>query len=81
MYERGPNYKNKMIFRMQFYHDEDEVIHTRKVLMYMDWLGIIGGLRGVISTIFIGILFKGFSNFNSLIETLNSTTYFHHSHA
>ena len=62
------------------YHDNNEIVHTRKVLMYMDWLGIIGGLRGVLSSIFIGILFKGFANFNSMIETLNSTKFYQSHH-
>jgi hypothetical protein len=74
--ERGPNYKNEQIFEMEIHLDNDEVIHTRKVFMYMDWLGILGGLRNVLHTIFIGVVFKSYSNLNSIIETLESTDLF-----
>ena len=43
-YERGPGYTNMEIFSAVVYNDADKVIHSRKVMMYMDFLGIIGGL-------------------------------------
>ena len=61
---------------MNFYLDNDEVVHTRNVFNYMDWLGILGGLRNVLHTIFIGVVFKSYSNFNSVIETLETTDLF-----
>jgi hypothetical protein len=73
---RGPNPKNKLIVRCTFSNSINKIIHTRKVMDYMDWLGIIGGLRSVLTTIFIGVLFKGYSNFNSTIETFKSTNFF-----
>ena len=60
------------IFSAIMYHDGDKMIHERNVMIYMDFLGIIGGLRGVLSSFFIGVLFAGYSNYNSMIETLNS---------
>jgi hypothetical protein len=71
--ERGPNYKDAKIFEMNFYLDNDEIIHKRTVFVYMDWLGVIGGLRSVLHTLVIGVIFSGFSNFNSMIETLHAT--------
>lgn len=42
-------------------------------MMYMDWLGYIGGLRETLDAVFIGLLFKGFSKFNTLVEIIYLT--------
>jgi hypothetical protein len=69
VYERGES-ENSEIMRANIFIDRDAKLHTRKVMMYMDWLGIIGGLRKVLDAIFIGIIFRGFSRFNAFIEIL-----------
>ena len=74
-YERGDDYKNMEIVSVTFSKDINQIVHTRRVMMYMDWLGIIGGLRSVLSTVFIGVIFKAFSNKNSRIETINSINF------
>jgi len=79
-YDRGDDYKNMAVASITFIKDNNKIVHTRRVFTYMDWLGMMGGLWKVLSGIFIRFLFKGFSVFNSRIETLKSTHLFCDTH-
>ena len=41
--------------------------------MYIDWLGIVGGLKRFLDYVVIGLVFRSFSSFNSLLEILYHT--------
>ena len=41
-------------------------------MMYMDWLGMVGGLHGVIFSVIVGVIFSSHSAFNTAIETIHS---------
>jgi hypothetical protein len=72
VYERGES-KNSEIMRANFFINHNASVYTRRVMMYIDWLGIIGGLKKLLDVIIIGVIFKGFSRFNALIEILFRT--------
>ena len=58
-----------LLCELYFKMDVDEVIHSRVVYKLMDWLGDLGGVGDVIM-LFASILFSGYFEFHSGIETL-----------
>ena len=59
-FERGENYTSKNLFEAIIHNNLFEVVHTRRVMTYMDLLGVIGGLRSVLYSVFISIIFKNY---------------------
>ena len=65
------------IAEMWFRVKTDNITHTREVFSFMNWLGSIGGITGLLTT-FAVFLFGGYTQFNAFVnnvETLNVPKY------
>ena len=50
--------------------DTDQMVHTRTVFSFMDWLGAIGGVGDVMILIF-GFFISGYADFHAKVEILD----------
>ena len=58
------------VAELYFRLDIDNVVHTRHVFTFMDWLGAIGGIEKILLRFFI-MIYGGYANFNASIESIN----------
>ena len=49
----------------------DTILHSRQVFSLMNWLGAIGGIKGILMDLVI-FLFGGYASFNAVLEAYNS---------
>ena len=66
---RAPVGPSSVIAEVWFRLDIDEVVHTREVYQFLDWMGDVGGCRDIMMA-FFAIVFGGYVNFTSNIETM-----------
>ena len=67
--DRDPIGPPGAIAELWFRLDVDEIVHAREIYQFLDWMGDVGGCKDILMA-FFAIIFGGYINFTSDVETM-----------